>query len=77
MWQPTAAMTRDDFMRFFRDDESLATLTTDDRIEIFMEVLPGSSDITAELIEKLLKDYCGGGNSVISILSAIFDELRQ
>ena len=52
-----ASVTRDDFMRFFRDDEALATLTTDDRIEIFLQILPGASDITPELLEELMRDY--------------------
>jgi len=44
-------------MDFFRDDEMLNQLTTDDRIEIFESILPGSSDITKELLEHLLRDY--------------------
>lgn len=55
-----ATVTRDDFMRFFRDDEALATLTTDDRIEIFLQVLSGASDITPALLEELKRDYCVG-----------------
>jgi len=53
-------MTRDDFMRFFRNDETLRTLTTDDRIEIFLQILIGNSDITKERLEQLLSDYCAG-----------------
>lgn len=51
-------MNRDAFMKFFRDDDCLSTLSTDDRLEIFLEVLPGASDISAELLEKLMRDYC-------------------
>ena len=50
-------MTREDFMAFFRDDEKLNSLTLEDRIEIFSYVLPGSSDITVELLDSLLSDY--------------------
>jgi len=50
-------MIRDEFMAFFRDDESLQTLTADDRIEIFSQILIGSSDLTKELIEGVLADY--------------------
>ena len=53
-----ATVTRDAFMGFFRDDEALATLTTDDRIEIFLQILPGASDITPQLLEALIRDYC-------------------
>ncbi|MCB9186175.1 MAG: hypothetical protein H6601_05455 [Flavobacteriales bacterium] len=54
-----ATVTRDDFMRFFRDDEALATLTTDDRIEVFLEILSGASDLMPELLEQLMGDYLG------------------
>ena len=57
-FEENGIMTRDDFMRFFRNDEDLATLSTDDRLEIFLEVLPGQSDITRDLLEQLLRDYC-------------------
>ena len=50
--------TRDDFMDFFRDDEKLATLSNDDRLEIFMSIVPGSSDFTKSLLDSLLAD-CG------------------
>lgn len=50
-------MTRDDFMQFFRNDEKLNELSTDDRIEIFSTILIGSSDITKELLDDILSDY--------------------
>jgi hypothetical protein len=50
-------MDRDAFMAFFRDDEMLQTLSADDRVEIFSQVLTGSSDLTKELIEEVLADY--------------------
>ena len=50
-------MNRDDFMEFFRDDEKLNSLSADDRVEIFMEVLTGSSDVTEELLNDLINDY--------------------
>lgn len=50
-------MNRDDFLEFFRDDEKLNSLSADDRIEIFLQVLTGSSDITKDLLESLLDDY--------------------
>ncbi|WP_180099709.1 hypothetical protein [Acinetobacter sp. YH12153] len=49
--------TRDDFMDFFRNDEKLATLSNDDRLEIFMSIVPGSSDFTKPLLDELLSDY--------------------
>jgi hypothetical protein len=58
-------ITRQDFMDFFRDDEMLNSLTPDDRIEIFSQVLLGSSDITAELLDSLLSDYNVSGLEVL------------
>jgi len=51
-------ITRGQFMSFFRDDEKLNTLSPDDRIEIFQTILLGSSDITADLLNGLISDYC-------------------
>lgn len=50
-------MTREQFMAFFRDDEKLRSLTADDRIEVFLQVLTGGSDITKDLLEELISDY--------------------
>lgn len=44
-------------MNFFRDDMKLSELTTDDRVEIFSQVLTGNSDITIELLYELMIDY--------------------
>ena len=51
-------ITRDDFMSFFRDNEKLNELSTDDRIEIFRTILLGRSDLTKELLNDVLSDYC-------------------
>ena len=51
-------ITRDDFMHFFRDNEKLNELSTDDRLEIFKTVLVGNSDITKKLLDEVLIDYC-------------------
>jgi hypothetical protein len=50
-------MTREDFMNFFRDDEKLSSLSADDRIEIFLQILSGNSDITEDLLKELISDY--------------------
>lgn len=50
-------INREDFMNFFRDEEKLNTLSSDDRVEIFLQVLQGSSDITKELLNELICDY--------------------
>lgn len=56
-----STMTRDDFMAFFRDDEKLNTLSVDDRLEVFSTILAGSTDLTADLINEVLRDYCAEG----------------
>lgn len=55
------------FMDFFRDDEMLNQLTADDRIEIFLQVLLGSSDITKELLDQLLRNYSVVGLQVVEV----------
>lgn len=58
-------ITREHFMRFFRDDEKLNELTVDDRIEIFKTILAGSSDFTKELLNDILLDYSVSNIEVI------------
>jgi len=52
-------MTREDIMREFRTHEHSAfdDLSNDDRCEIFLNILAGSSDLTRELIEELHANY--------------------
>ncbi|MFT5819637.1 MAG: hypothetical protein ACI8ZM_000862 [Crocinitomix sp.] len=50
-------MTRDDFMVFFRNDDLLNTLSNDDKLEVFAQIIPGSSDLTKELFDDILADY--------------------
>jgi hypothetical protein len=51
-------ITRQQFMDFFRDTNKLNELTPDDRTEIFGTILLGSDDITKQLLEELISDYC-------------------
>ncbi len=51
-------LTREQFMEFFRNDDLLNTLTTDDRIEVFSSILLGNSEFTLDLFEKLFAVYC-------------------
>ena len=50
-------IAREDFMKFFRDDEKLNELTVDDREEVFRTVLLGSFDFTKDLLDEVLSDY--------------------
>lgn len=60
-------ISREDFMKFFRNDEKLNELTPDDRIEIFRTVLLGSSDFSKELLDDILKDYCVDNFEIIEL----------
>jgi hypothetical protein len=46
-----------DFMDFFWDDEKINTVSENDKIDIFLNILNGSEDITLELLQKLLNNY--------------------
>ncbi len=59
-------ITRDDFMSFFREDEQLNTLSVEDRIEIFSQILLGNSDFTKELLDNVLTDYCVSDLEIIN-----------
>lgn len=50
-------MERDEFMKLYRDKDTLNALTDDDRVEIFLTVLPHSGLITEALIDELFGDY--------------------
>lgn len=52
-----ANITREDFMSFFRNEEQLNTLSNDDRVEIFTQILSGGSDFSKELLDAILSDY--------------------
>lgn len=60
-------ISREDFMKFFRDDEKLNELSVDDRIEIFKTILIGSSDLTKDLLNKILVDYSVYNLEIIEI----------
>jgi hypothetical protein len=58
-------ISREDFMKCFRDDEKLNELKVDDRVEIFRTILVGSSDLTKDLLNEVLGDYCVDNLEVI------------
>ena len=63
-------ITRDDFMHFFRNNEKLNELSTDDRLEIFKTVLVGNSDITKKLLDEVLSDYCVTNIEIKEVVNA-------
>jgi hypothetical protein len=52
------SISRDQFMDFFRNNDSVNTLSVSDRKEVFSTILLGSSDITKKLLDSILNDYC-------------------
>lgn len=60
-------ISREDFMKFFRDSEKLNELTVEDRVEIFKAILLGSSDLTKDLLNEILGDYSVNNLEVIEI----------
>lgn len=60
------SMTRDDFMNFFRDDDKLNTLSVYDRLKVFRTILPGGSELIADLFNPILDDYNVEVSEVVS-----------
>lgn len=54
---PDKCFDRDDFMEYFRSDSCSEELSTDDKLEVFLGILSGKSDITKKLLEQLLCEY--------------------
>jgi hypothetical protein len=50
-------MTRQDFMNYFRSENGWADLTADDRYEVFMDILHGDGDLTADILDDLIRNY--------------------
>ena len=60
-------ISRENFMKFFRDTEKLNELTPDDRVEIFRTILLGSSDLTKDLLNEIFVDYSVNTLEIIQI----------
>lgn len=52
------SISRDQFMAFFRSNDSVNTLSVADRKEVFSTILLGGSDITKQLLDSVINDYC-------------------
>lgn len=65
--KPEKEITRDDFMKFFRDTEKLNLLSPDDRIEVFSTILLGSSDFKKRLFDDIFSDYCVANLEVVEV----------
>lgn len=67
----------DDVMAFLRqDNESLAQagLSESDRVEIFLNILQGSSDITKSLLDELCKNYSVSLEAIVNPREYTIDE---
>ena len=64
-------ISREDFMTFFRDEESINTLSPDDRVEIFSTILQGSSDFKKKLFDEIFSDYCVSHLKVVEEIEEI------
>lgn len=60
-------ITREEFMEFFRSDAYSELLTPDDKCEIFVGCLAGSSDVTKEIFDEVLSNYGVSNLEVIEI----------
>lgn len=58
-------ISRDLFMETFRSSDFHKLINDEDAIEIFMGVLKGSSDLTADRLNALLADYSVGNLAVV------------
>lgn len=58
-------ITREDFMAFFRDYDKLATLTAEDRMELFCHSMVSGNDFTKELLDEVLADYHVDGIEIV------------
>ena len=63
------SLERHEIMEIFRDEELINKLTPNDKIEIFLTILQGSSDITVDLLNRLLIEY--------SVNNIIIEKLKQ
>jgi len=50
-------ITREEFMAYYRSDRYSEELSPDDKMEVFMGSIHGSSDLTKSVLEELLSDY--------------------
>lgn len=55
--QPKVALTREEFMGFYRSEAYDLDLSPDDKMEIFVGALQGSADINKDTIVSLLSEY--------------------
>lgn len=62
----SAFISRDIFMEVFRSSNFHNLINDEDAIEIFMGVLKGSSDLTADRLNALLADYSVGNLAVVN-----------
>ncbi len=55
--QPQSLPTRDQFMAFFRDNNSISMLTNDDKAEIAAQILAEDAVINNHRLQQVLSKY--------------------
>ncbi len=55
--QQRCLTTRDQFMAFFRDNNSISMLTNDDKAEIAAQILAEDAVINHQLLKEVLSEY--------------------
>ena len=60
-------MNRQKFMQYFRSEAFGENMSVEDRKEIFLQCLLGSSDITKDLLQELFNDYSVDNLAILEI----------
>ena len=55
--QPQSLPTRDQFMAFFRDNNSISMLTNDDKAEIAAQILSEEAVLNHQRLQEVLSEY--------------------
>ena len=55
--QPQSLPTRDQFMAFFRDNNSISMLTNDDKAEIAAQILAEDAVINNQRLQQVLSEF--------------------
>lgn len=63
--QTQSLTTRDQFMAFFRDNNSICLLTNDDKAEIAAQILADDAVINHQLLQEVLSEYNLMGHKIV------------
>ena len=63
--QPQSLTTRDQFMAFFRDNNSISMLTNDDKAEIAAQILAEDAVLNHQRLQEVLSEYNLSAHQVV------------